>query len=34
MFASRGYVVAAVNRHGSTGYGQQFTDAMSQHWGD
>jgi dipeptidyl aminopeptidase/acylaminoacyl peptidase len=34
MFASRGYVVAAVNFHGSTGYGQGFTDAISQHWGD
>jgi dipeptidyl aminopeptidase/acylaminoacyl peptidase len=34
MFAARGYVVAAVNRHGSTGYGQAFTDAVSQHWGD
>jgi dipeptidyl aminopeptidase/acylaminoacyl peptidase len=34
MFASRGYVVAAVNRHGSTGYGQKFTDAVSQHWGE
>src|SRR5204862_679110 len=31
MFAARGYVVAAVNRHGSTGYGQKFTDAVSQH---
>lgn len=34
MFASRGYVVAAVNPHGSTGYGQPFTDAISKHWGD
>jgi dipeptidyl aminopeptidase/acylaminoacyl peptidase len=34
MFAARGYVVAAVNFHGSTGYGQPFTDAISQHWGD
>jgi dipeptidyl aminopeptidase/acylaminoacyl peptidase len=34
MFASRGYVVAAVNFHGSTGYGQKFTDAISRHWGD
>src|SRR6266480_2884292 len=34
MFAARGYVVAAVNFHGSTGYGQKFTDAISQHWGD
>ena len=34
MFAAPGYVVAAVNFHGSTGYGQPFTDAISQHWGD
>jgi dipeptidyl aminopeptidase/acylaminoacyl peptidase len=34
MFASRGYVVAAVNFHGSTGYGQTFTNSISQHWGD
>jgi len=34
MFAARGWVVAAVNFHGSTGYGQRFTDAISQHWGD
>jgi dipeptidyl aminopeptidase/acylaminoacyl peptidase len=33
-FVARGYVVAAVNFHGSTGYGQRFTDAISQHWGD
>jgi dipeptidyl aminopeptidase/acylaminoacyl peptidase len=34
MFAARGYVVAAVNFHGSTGYGQRFTDAISRHWGE
>ena len=34
MFAGRGYVVAGINFHGSTGYGQAFTDAISQHWGD
>ena len=34
MFAARGSVVAAVNFHGSTGYGQKFTDAISRHWGD
>src|SRR3989454_780331 len=34
MFASRGYVVAAVHFHGSTGYGQKVTDAISQYWGD
>src|SRR5213594_1064496 len=31
LFASQGYVVAAVNFHGSTGYGQKFTDAISRH---
>jgi dipeptidyl aminopeptidase/acylaminoacyl peptidase len=34
MFAARGYLVAAVNFHGSTGYGQKFTNSISQHWGD
>ncbi|MGE0352351.1 MAG: prolyl oligopeptidase family serine peptidase [Gemmatimonadales bacterium] len=34
MFAARGYVVAAVNFHGSTGYGQTFTNSISRHWGD
>jgi len=34
MFAGRGFVVVEVNFHGSTGYGQKFTDAISQHWGD
>ena len=33
MFASRGYVVLMVNPRGSTGYGQQFTDEISQDWG-
>lgn len=34
LFAARGYVVAAVNFHGSTGYGQEFTNSISRHWGD
>ncbi len=34
MFATRGYVVAAVNFHGSTGYGQAFTNSITHHWGD
>ena len=34
LFAARGFVVAEVNFHGSTGYGQKFTDAISRHWGD
>src|SRR5256885_11918691 len=29
LFAARGFVVAVVNRHGSTGYGQRFTDRKS-----
>jgi dipeptidyl aminopeptidase/acylaminoacyl peptidase len=33
MFASPGYVVAMVNFHGSTGYGQDFTDSISGDWG-
>lgn len=33
MFASRGYVVAMVNRRGSTGYGQEFTDEITGDWG-
>jgi dipeptidyl aminopeptidase/acylaminoacyl peptidase len=34
LFAARGYVVAAINFHGSTGYGQKFTNSVSRHWGD
>ncbi len=33
MFASKGYVVIAPNPRGSTGYGQKFTDEISQDWG-
>lgn len=33
MFASPGYVVAMVNFTGSTGYGQDFTNAISGDWG-
>jgi dipeptidyl aminopeptidase/acylaminoacyl peptidase len=33
MFASPGYVVAMVNFHGSTGYGQAFTDSITGDWG-
>ena len=32
-FAGAGYAVVAVNFHGSTGFGQAFTDAISQDWG-
>jgi len=33
MFATAGYVTAMVNFHGSTGYGQAFTDSISGDWG-
>ncbi len=33
MFAARGYAIAAVNFHGSTGYGQDFTNSISRNWG-
>jgi dipeptidyl aminopeptidase/acylaminoacyl peptidase len=33
MFASPGYVVAMINPHGSTGYGQAFTSQISGDWG-
>jgi len=33
MFASKGYVVVSTNPRGSTGYGQKFTDEISQDWG-
>lgn len=32
MFASPGFAVVAVNPRGSTGYGQKFTDQISQDW--
>ncbi|MGH8442077.1 MAG: prolyl oligopeptidase family serine peptidase [Nevskiaceae bacterium] len=33
-YAGAGYAVVFVDFHGSTGYGQAFTDAISGHWGD
>ena len=33
VFASQGYAVISVDFHGSTGYGQDFTDAINQDWG-
>ncbi|GAB3747452.1 dipeptidyl-peptidase 5 [Lysobacter olei] len=33
-YAGQGYVAVMIDFHGSTGYGQAFTDAISQHWGD
>ena len=32
-YAAAGFAVVAVNFHGSTGYGQAFTDAISGDWG-
>jgi dipeptidyl aminopeptidase/acylaminoacyl peptidase len=33
MFASPGYAVLMINRRGSTGFGQAFTDAIQDDWG-
>jgi len=33
-YTGRGYAVVMIDFHGSTGYGQEFTDAISRHWGD
>ncbi len=33
MFAQAGFVVVGINFHGSTGYGQKFTDSISGEWG-
>lgn len=33
-YAGAGYAVVMIDFHGSTGYGQKFTDAISDHWGD
>jgi dipeptidyl aminopeptidase/acylaminoacyl peptidase len=33
-FAARGYGAVLIDFHGSPGYGQAFTDSISQHWGD
>jgi dipeptidyl aminopeptidase/acylaminoacyl peptidase len=33
LFASPGYVVVMINRRGSTGFGQQFTDEIALDWG-
>jgi dipeptidyl aminopeptidase/acylaminoacyl peptidase len=32
MFAAPGYALVAINPRGSTGYGQKFTDQISQDW--
>lgn len=33
-YAGQGYAVVMIDFHGSTGYGQAFTDAITGHWGD
>ncbi|MEP2735289.1 MAG: S9 family peptidase [Erythrobacter sp.] len=33
LLASQGYAVISVDFHGSTGYGQEFTDSINQDWG-
>jgi len=33
-YAGQGFAVVMIDFHGSVGYGQAFTDAISQHWGD
>jgi dipeptidyl aminopeptidase/acylaminoacyl peptidase len=33
LFAANGYIVVMINFHGSTGYGQKFTDSISGDWG-
>jgi len=33
LFAANGYVVIMINFHGSTGYGQNFIDAINGDWG-
>ncbi|MDR3747899.1 MAG: S9 family peptidase [Acidobacteriota bacterium] len=33
LFAANGYVIVAINFHGSTGYGQNFIDAINGDWG-
>ena len=33
-YAGAGFAAVMIDFHGSTGYGQAFTDAISGHWGD
>lgn len=33
-YAGAGFAVVMIDFHGSTGYGQSFEDAISEHWGD
>ena len=34
VYAGAGFAVVFIDFHGSTGYGQAFTDSISHHWGD
>jgi len=34
VFAAAGYVVTWVNRHGSTGFGERFSQSILNEWGD
>jgi dipeptidyl aminopeptidase/acylaminoacyl peptidase len=34
VFAAQGYVVAAVNYHGSSGFGNAFLDSITHRWGE
>jgi dipeptidyl aminopeptidase/acylaminoacyl peptidase len=34
VFAAPGYVLAHVNRHGSTGFGEKFAQSILNQWGD
>src|SRR5260370_23026686 len=33
VFSAAGYVTLMINRRGSTGYGQKFTDEITNDWG-
>ncbi|KAJ2856585.1 dipeptidylpeptidase [Coemansia erecta] len=33
MYASAGFVTVVINFHGSSGYGQNFTDSITEQWG-
>ncbi|KAJ1795592.1 dipeptidylpeptidase [Coemansia sp. RSA 2399] len=33
MYASAGFVAVQINFHGSSGYGQNFTDSITEQWG-
>ena len=34
LYAGAGYAVVMINFHGSSGYGEAFSDAVTNHWGD